>query len=388
MSADRHLKATGVYINRPRAAERTRAEQLASLFDANAAQTVRNLLSQCPVHRPTPLVMLPKVAQTARVARVEIKDERARMGLASFKALGGAYAVLMTAARLEALASRTGIAEMIAEKRAGRMTFAAATAGNHGRAVAAGASLVGARCMIFVYRGVPAAQVAAIAQYGAEIVEVNGVYEDALAECVRRSATEGWIVLSDSSWAGNIEEPVRVMQGYSVLAAEIVEQCASPPTHVFLQAGVGGLAAAVAGHFHAVWGAAAPKVIVVEPQAAPCLRVSVQRRAMTRVPARSRTTMGRLECYEPSLIAWETLLGLASLFIAVDDDQARAAVEALAQLGLATTPSGAAGLAGLVRVCADDGLRNAAHLSADSRLLLIATEAALGGSEPPRVLSR
>lgn len=378
MSADPHFEGSGVYINRPRPAERTRAEQLASLFDASVAQTVRNLLSQCPVHRPTPLVSLPDVAHRARVARVEVKDERARMGLASFKALGGAYAVLMTAARLEAQGSRIGVAEMIAEKRARRMTFAAATAGNHGRAVAAGASLVGARCMIFVYRGVPAVQVAAIAQSGAEIVEVDGVYEDALAECVRRSASEGWIVLSDSSWEGNIEEPVRVMQGYSVLAAEIVEQCASPPTHVFLQAGVGGLAAAVAGHFQAVWGTAAPRVIVVEPQAAPCLLVSMQRRAMTRVPATSRTTMGRLECYEPSLIAWEMLLGLASLFIAVDDEEAQAAVKALAQYALATTASGAAGFAGLVRVCADQGLRKAANLSADSRLLVIATEAALG----------
>jgi diaminopropionate ammonia-lyase len=293
------------------------------------------------------------------VARLFLKDERGRMGLGSFKALGAAYAIAREAADAggpweTALAGRT---------------FVTASAGNHGLSVAAGARLFGARARIFLARTVPEGFAGRLAGKGAEVVRAGATYEESMAAAERAADAGEGTLLSDSSWPGYTDLPWRVMEGYLQLAAEAAEQIGPPPTHILLQAGVGGMAAAVAAHARAVWGEA-PTVVVVEPEAAPALIESV--RAGRLVTARGPVSaMGRLDCKTPSMIALGGLSRDADYFATVTEEQAQAAVAALDRAGLATTPSGAAGVAAL--------LAGLPGVGAGSRVLAILSEGAEDG---------
>jgi diaminopropionate ammonia-lyase len=327
-------------------------------LDAAIAQAV---ITRFPDYTPTPLVELPELARQLGVARLLVKDERGRFNLGSFKALGGAYAVWRLA---------SGTAET-------KPTFAAATAGNHGRSVAAGASMMGARSVIFVYDGVPEAQIDAIGRHGAEIVRVRGFYEDALAACKERSAADGWVVVSDTSWPGYDEIPRLVMQGYLVLMAEMSAQAPNPPGHIFVQAGVGGLAGAVAAYVSHDF-TNRPKVVVVESEAAPCLLESVRAGCPIAIEPLSRTNMGRLECFVPSALALEILAAEADALVTVSDCEAAKAAALLALAEHPTTPSAAAGLAGLARVLRHEQATAALHLNSKSVVAVILTEGAGG----------
>ncbi len=298
---------------------------------------VSRLLAACPAHAPTPLHAVPTLAVQAGVAQVFLKDERARMGLGSFKALGAAHAI----AREAAQHMRDGA---WADALKGRI-FVAASAGNHGLSVAAGARLFGAQAEIYLAETVPEAFAARLAAKGAQVVRAGASYEESMAAAEERAQAPGRTLLSDSSWSGYMELPLRVMEGYIQLAAEAAGQIDTPPTHILLQAGVGGLAAAVAAHARAVWGDS-PQIIVVEPAAAPALIGSI--RAGRPVTAEGPVSaMGRLDCKTPSLIALRGLSRDADLFVTISEDEAARGVERLAQAGLASTPSGAAGIAAL-----------------------------------------
>lgn len=357
---------------------RDRALDAARPFAPAATAEIAGLVALCPRHQATPLRRLDPLAGALGVGGLWAKDERGRFGLPSFKALGGGYAVMALAAGevSRRLGRRVEVQDLVLEPAAGEgLVFAAATAGNHGRAVAEAARLLGARAVIFVYDGVPAAQITAIAATGAEIVHVRGVYEDAIAACRSDSAARGWIVVSDTAWDGYVEIPTLVMQGYAVLAGELLADLPAAPTHLFLQAGVGGLAAAVGAHVALALGADAPRVIVVEPKAAAPLHASAAAGALTTVPAAARTNMGRLECYAASPLAWSILQGLAFAYMTVSDDQALDACARLADAGLDATPTAAAGAAGLLAAAEDPELRSALGLDAGSRVGVILTEA-------------
>ncbi|TIV68808.1 MAG: pyridoxal-phosphate dependent enzyme, partial [Mesorhizobium sp.] len=193
------------------------------------------------------------------IAALHVKDEGQRLGLGSFKALGGAYAVMRLV--LEEAGKWLGrdvdigeINDARVRQIASGMIFVCATDGNHGRSVAQGASLVGARSVIFVHAGVSRERVAAIARFGAEIVEVDGGYDHAVREVARVGAERGWKIVSNTSWLGYERVPGLVMQGYTVIVRETLRRLPEPPTHVFLQAGVGGFAAAIAGHMAVMLG--------------------------------------------------------------------------------------------------------------------------------------
>jgi diaminopropionate ammonia-lyase len=315
---------------------------------------VSALLALCPAHAPTPLVESPRLAERAGAARLFLKDERGRMGLGSFKALGAAYAIAQEAAAAggpweTALAGRS---------------FVTASAGNHGLSVAAGARLFGAQAQIFLAETVPEGFAARLRAKGAAVVRAGATYEDSMAAAERAAQTQGWTLLSDSSWPGYTELPWRVMEGYLQLAAEAAEQIGAPPTHILLQAGVGGLAAAVAAHARAVWGDA-PTIVVVEPEAAPALIESIRagRLVTTEGPV---SAMGRLDCKTPSMIALAGLARDADLFLTVSEAEAEVAVGALAAEGMPTTPSGAAGVAAL--------LAGVPGIGAEARVLAFVTE--------------
>ena len=297
------------------------------------AAAVERLLALCPRAGATPLRAAPELAARAGIGELRLKDETGRMGLGAFKALGAAYAIAR-----DAEAARDG--GDWASALAGRV-YVAASAGNHGLSVAAGARVFGARAVILLSESVPAAFAARLRAAGAETRRAGTVYAESMAEAEALAAREGWTLLSDSSWPGYLEAPHRVMEGYLAMAREAGAALEAAPTHLLLQAGVGGMAAAVAAEARRRWGRG-PRIVIVEPEAAPALAESLLagRVVETSGPV---SAMGRLDCKTPSLIALAGLARDADLCATVSEAEAAAAASALAEAGVATTPSGAAG---------------------------------------------
>ncbi|PBB89199.1 diaminopropionate ammonia-lyase [Mesorhizobium sp. WSM3864] len=365
-------------------------EDAATLGLAGAAEAERFLAAR-ENHAETPLHALPALAGELGIAALHVKDEGKRLGLGSFKALGGAYAVIRLV--LEEAEERLGRAIEVAELHgpdvkaiAAGMTFACATDGNHGRSVAQGAGLLGARSVIFVHSGVSNERVAAIARFGAEIVRIAGDYDQSVREAARVATERGWTVLSDTSWPGYERIPGLVMQGYTVIVREALRRLPKSPTHVFLQAGVGGLAAAVAGHFAIVLGEDRPAAIVVEPARAACVYATAKAGRPVAIAHSKPTVMAMLECYEPSLAAWRVLSRLGDAFMTVDEDDAVSVMNRLARPSgtdpaIVSGESGGAGLAGLIRAAGDEKMRGALGLDAQSRVVIINSE---GATDPGR----
>ena len=355
------------------------------VLSASGFRRARAEISSWPEYTPTPLHDMPALAEAAGVAAVAVKDEASRFGLGSFKALGGAYAVA-DIVRTELAKRGIAAAATTAELQAGRyptaaLTVTCATDGNHGRSVAWGAQRIGAACVVFVHEGVSAGRVAAIERFGATVRRIGRDYDDSVRAANETAEAEGWLVVSDTSWPGYTETPRLVMQGYRVMVDEALDQWGgAPPSHVFIQAGVGGVAAAVAVHLRARL-PAMPRLIVVEPENAACLLASAERGAPTAVPGPLDTVMACLACGEPSLLAWQELGRSAAAFVAVDDESAIDAMRRLARLGIVSGDSGAAGLAGLLAAAADPALRQAIGLDTASRVLLFSTE---GATDPDR----
>lgn len=302
------------------------------------ARAVARLLALCPAHAPTPLRDCPALATRAGVAKLHVKDERGRMGLGSFKALGAAHAI----ARQAAAAVQGDRWDRALTDR----SYVTASAGNHGLSVAAAARLFGARAIIYLAETVPQAFAARLEAKGAKVMREGATYEDSMAAAERAARAQGWTLLSDSSWPGYTELPLLVMEGYLQLADEAADQIDAPPSHILLQAGVGGMAAAVAALARARWGDA-PQIIVVEPAAAPALIDSI--RAGHLVDSTGPVSnMGRLDCKTASMIALKGLSRDADLFVTISDDEAATGAAILADHGLATTPSGGAGLSALL----------------------------------------
>lgn len=289
-------------------------------------------------------------------AQLWVKDERGRMGLGSFKALGAAYVIAH-----EAMAAGGDPATALQGR-----TYVTASAGNHGMSVAAGARLFGARAVIYLSETVPDAFAARLRDKGAEVVRAGHDYEASMQAAHSAADDNGWTLLSDSSWEGYTELPHRLMEGYLVMAAEAVAQMPETPTHILLQAGVGGLAGACAGLFRSAWGDA-PHITVVEPQAAPALYESIRAGEAVET-AGPVSIMGRLDCKAPSLIALKGLSRDADDFALISEAQSTDILPALAAAGLESTASGAAGIAAAI---ADPA---ALGLNAGSRILCILSE--------------
>lgn len=371
--------------------DRPLTEADAETLDVAAAQEVERFLHQRENHRVTPLHALPALARELGVGAVHVKDEGQRLGLGSFKALGGAYAVIRLL--LEEAGRQLGRPVDIAELHspevrqiAAGMTFACATDGNHGRSVAQGAQLVGARSVIFVHAGVSAGRVAAIARFGARMVRVEGSYDESVAESARVSEREGWTIVSDTSWPGYERIPGLVMQGYTALLREALAQLPEPPSHVFVQAGVGGIAAALAGHLAILFGERRPRFVVVDPARAACIFETARAGHPVAVPHGEPTVMAMLECNEPSLVAWRILSRVADGFMTVEDEEAVAVMNRLARPSggdpaIVAGESGGAGLAGAIQAAGDPAIRQQLGLDASSRIFVVNTE---GATDPER----
>lgn len=363
--------------------------QRAALDEAGFARAWETV-TRWPGYAATPLVSLPGLARKAGVAALSYKDEGGRFGLGSFKALGGAYAVYRLLARM--IAERSGGAEPgVDDLLSGRyreltstLTVASATDGNHGRSVAWGARMFGARCVIFIHATVSEPRREAIAAFGAEVVRIAGNYDDSVHHCAAESARNGWHVVSDTAYEGYWQIPCDVMQGYAVMAEEIVRVLPVPPTHVFLQGGVGGLAAAVIARLWQVWGRDRPRAIVVEPIRADCITRSIRAGVPTKTEGDLETLMAGLAAGEVSLAAWEILKGGAAAAMTVPDEAAIQAMRLLAE-GVDGDPrvvggeAGVGGLAGLLAAAVDPEVREKLGLTAESRVLTIGSE---GDTDP------
>ncbi len=358
------------------------------VIDPDGIPELCDMLTECPRHKPTPLYSLPGLAERLGLGEIRVKDESQRFGFGAFKALGGVIAVYYELLRAigEAQPSSTTFADMMNGKHrtiTSQFTFATASSGNHGRSVAAGAKLFGNRCFVFLPKFTSAEKEAAIRARGAEVIRVDGDYDTAVAECRRKANENGWTIISDTSWEGYDSVPRSVMRGYCVLAHEaIAQQAAQAPTHVFVQAGVGGLAAAVIGYLWAVL-PERPTFIVVEPKSADCWFQSNAAGKPAPASGNADTVMGGLACREISPVTWPIVGEATDWFMTIEEDEVMPARRLFAHpLGgdpvIASGPSGCAGLAGLLRVCGDQAAFKALKLDRHARVLLINSEGNLG----------
>lgn len=363
----------------------------ARVLDDAGFEAAATEIRSWPEYRPTPLLRLSGPARLADVASVWYKDESHRFGTGSFKALGGAYGVVRALER--GSASRPD----------GRITVACATAGNHGAAVAWGARRVGARSVVFLPAGASEAREEALRALGAEVRRTGEGYDATVELASEMADREGWLVVSDTAMTSRPDRAasaVHVMQGYRLLVEEVLDElfASRQPTHVFVQAGVGGLAGAVCEHLRARLGSVRPEVIVVEAASAACL-LSSARAGRKRILASSpRTSMIGLACRTPSALAWEILREGARGFLTVTDAEGRAAVRGLADgwsssEGAADPPvvageSGAAGLAGFLAAAGRPGPRRALGLDEGSRVLVVGTEGATDPDAYRRIVGR
>jgi diaminopropionate ammonia-lyase len=341
-----------------------------------------------PGYVPTPLAEAPSIAAELGVGRVWVKDESSRLDLPSFKILGASWGIFKALERhLGGIEEWSSIDDLRARlEREGRLALAAATDGNHGRAVARMARLLGLDAHIFVPIGTAPARIDGIQSEGATCEVVHGTYDDAVARSADEQS-ERCLVISDTSWPGYEDVPRWVIEGYSTIFFEIEDQLRErdepDPSVVVIQLGVGALGAAAVRHYRSAAGpsahyrsAARPPVMVgVEPETAACVLASVTAGEITTVPGPHKSIMAGLNCGTPSLIAWPLVARGFDAYVAIEDDYARRAMRSLAAAGIIAGETGAAGLGGLVALTERS---NAVEIGIGptSTVLLLCTEGA------------
>jgi diaminopropionate ammonia-lyase len=336
-------------------------------------------------YAPTPLVSAPELAQMLDVGEVMLKVEASRLGLPAFKILGASWAVYRAIQKrlgdtLEPWQSISELAEHLAPLRP--MTLAAATDGNHGRAVAHMAALLGFEAKIYVPRGTVQARIDGIASEGATVEVIDGTYDDAVARSAQ-DANERCLVISDTSWPGYEEVPQWVMEGYSTIMWEIDDELArrgaAGPDLIAVQFGVGALAAAVVTHYRQPTRSLQPAILSVEPTRAACMLASVEAGEIVSVPGPHDSIMAGLNCGRPSIVAWPLVSTGIEAFIAVPDERAREAMRALARAGIVAGETGGSGVAGLIELLTGRDAarhREALRIDRSTRVLAFVTEGA------------
>ena len=390
-----------MFLANPRADRRPYDDELQPILNLAAGHESRSRLSHWSrlAAHPTPAWPMPCLAASLGVASVTVKDESRRSSLGSFKALGAPNALIQLVMRRWPERPWTA-AELFTGEHAGALrdfVVISATDGNHGCALAAAAQSIGCRCVIVLHAHVSVERQHAIAAFGAEIVRIQGNYDESVHEAARLARANGWEVVSDTSYEGYEDVPRDVMQGYGVIAEELLETApngvACPHTHVILQGGVGGLAAGIVSHFWERYGAHRPRFIVVEPEQADCLLQSALQGRPARATGSVDSVMAGLACGETSPLAWRFLQPAVDVFMTVSDAQAEDAMRVLAEGRFGDIPvvageSGVAGLAALQALANDAEWRHAAALDGQSRVLLINTEGATAPGVYARLVGR
>ena len=324
------------------------------------------------------------MADELSLKALHYKDESSRFELASFKALGGAYAVqlILRDAISQLLGQEITLEEvdLVSHPESARsVTVVTATDGNHGRSVAWGARRFGCSCEIYMHEHVSHGRQAAVEALGARVHRVEGNYDDSVHVAMADASANDWLMVSDTSWPGYLDIPRNVMGGYTVMTSEAMDQWphAEPPTHVFIQGGCGGLAGAVCADLWQRYGMHKPRVIIVEPAPAACLYESACAGEPRVVNIKTESLMAGLSCGEASLIAWPILKLGAEDFLTITDESIGPLMGRLArEESIVAGESAVAGLAGLMEAHGDEDLRGALSLTESSRVLVFGTEGA------------
>ena len=335
-------------------------EKILNICDESNVDDAYNTISKWKDYKPTPLVNLIKLSNKLKLNNIFYKDESKRFHLKSFKALGGAYAVEKTT---------QGNKNII---------VATATAGNHGRSVAWGAQRLGLKCKIFISEYVSEARANSMRKLDAEVIRVNGNYEKSLERCISESNKNGWEIVQDVAWENYEYVPKLTMSGYSVMIKEISNQTDQYITHVFLQAGVGGMAsgaiAGIAKYFKRI-----PKIIIVEPENADCVLKSVENGSLQKVNIKKESIMGGMSCGEVSLVPWKILKESVNSCTSVTDENVDLTVAMLKNKilsdveivgGECSTP----GIISLIACAEDSEIRKNLELEESSNILIIGCE--------------
>ena len=341
-----------------------------------------------PVYEPTPLADLKCLAAGLGLRRIAVKDESKRFGLNAFKGLGTSYSVARYLAQYLDLPESEMTYETLQKpeyrERLRGITLVTATDGNHGRGIAWAAKLFGLFAHVFMPKGSSPERLANIRGLGAEAAFTNYNYDDAVRYAAQMAKEKGWVLIQDTAFEGYTEIPLRIMQGYTTLAHEAMEQYDDMPTHIFLQAGVGSLPAAITGYFAAHYGEKCPVITIVEPNRADCIYRTAAASDGERhiVTGEINSIMAGLSCGEPSPIAWEILKDYADHFVSVPEWVAAKGMRILGN-PLDDDPrvvSGESGavttglVAELMQNRSLDYLRDRIGLNKDSRILCISTE--------------
>ena len=319
------------------------------------------IISRWENYSPTPLVSLNKLSETLKIKKIFYKDESKRFSLKSFKALGGAYAV-----------------EKITKGKK-NIVISTATAGNHGRSVAWGSKKLGLECKIFISEHVSEFRAEIMRSFGAEVIRVKGNYDSSLKECIKQSKQKNWQIVQDVAWEDYKLVPKLTMAGYSVMMKEISEQINSQKiSHVILQAGVGGMAAAtiagIARYLNHV-----PRIIIVEPESAACVLESIKAKKIKKIKIEKESLMGGMSCDEVSLVPWEILRNSANYCVSISDNYISKTVKFLAKCefsdkkitgGECSTP----GIISLVGLSNDSKIKEKINLNKESNVLLFGCE--------------
>jgi len=336
-------------------------KDILNVLSKNDIDEAYNIISKWDNYSPTPLISLDKLSEKLGLNKIFYKDESKRFHLKSFKALGGAYAVEKVT---------KGNKEVV---------ISTATAGNHRRSVAWGTKKLGLKCKIFISEYVSEFRAEVMRNFGADVIRVKGNYDNSLKECIKQSKQNNWQIVQDVAWQDYKLIPKLTMAGYSVMMKEISEQINNQQiSHVILQAGVGGMAAAMVAGI-ARYLDNVPKIIVVEPESAACVLESIKTGKIEKITIQKESLMGGMSCGEVSLVPWEILKNSVSHCVTVSDNYISKTVKFLANSefsdekiigGECSTP----GIISLVGLCNDVKIKKEINLNEDSKVLLFGCE--------------
>jgi len=335
--------------------------EILKILSSDDIDEAYKVISNWDNYSPTPLISLKKLNNKLKLNKIFYKDESKRFHLKSFKALGGAYAV-----------------EKII-KGNDKKVISTATAGNHGRSVAWGSQKNNLECKIFISEFVSESRAQVMRSFGADVIRIKGNYEDSLNECIKQSKKNNWQIVQDVAWEDYKLVPKLTMAGYSVMMKEVSEQITNEKiSHVILQAGVGGMAAAMVAGI-ARYLDHIPQIIIVEPDSAACVLESIKKGKIEKISIEKESIMGGMSCGEVSLVPWEILKNSVHFCVTVPDDYISKTVKYLANKefseekiigGECSTP----GIASLIGLSNDHETRKKISLNENSNVLLFGCE--------------
>jgi len=318
-------------------------------------------ISKWDNYSQTPLITLNKLSKKLKIKNIYYKDESKRFLLKSFKALGGAYAV-----------------EKVTKGKK-NVIISTATAGNHGRSVAWGTKKLGLKCKIFISEYVSEFRASVMRSFGAEVIRVQGNYDNSLKECIKQSKENNWQIVQDVAWDDYKLVPKLTMAGYSVMMKEISSQIKNQKiSHVILQAGVGGMAAAmiagIARYLDYV-----PNIIIVEPENAACVMESIKIGKIKKITIEKESLMGGMSCDEVSLVPWEIIKNSTNYCVSISDNYISNTVKALANSDLSDTKivggeCSSPGIISLISLSNDPEIKKKINLNEESNVLLFGCE--------------